>query len=97
MLAQEKAVNAKRHEDLLSALTTTLPRSPPSPRSLQVSNPCSLNILISLFSPCLHQLFALSFVRLINIGYISFWFFSLHYCARSRYHLFVRDSDGQYH
>ena len=59
-LATEKALNAKRHEDSLSALATTLPRSPPSPCSLQVSNPCSLNILISLFYPvctnCLHCL-----------------------------------------
>ena len=56
-LAAEKALNAKCHEDLLSALPANLTRPPPSPCSL----PCSLHVSTILFflSPCLHQLFAL--------------------------------------
>jgi len=56
-LAAEKALNAKRHEDLLSVLTANLTRPPPSPCSLS----CSLHVFTLLFFllPCLHQLFAL--------------------------------------
>jgi len=56
MLAAEKALNAKCHEDLLSFLPANLTCPPPSPYSL----PCSLHVSTLLFflSPCLHQLFA---------------------------------------
>jgi len=56
-LATEKALNAKRHEDLLSSFTANLTRPPPSPYSL----PCSLHVspLLFFLSPCLHHLYAL--------------------------------------
>jgi len=62
---EKKALNAKRHEVLLHTFPLSWPNSP-SLLLAPVSNPCFLNILISQFSACLHQLFALSFVQLIN-------------------------------
>jgi len=55
-LAAEKALNAKRHKDMLFAFTANLTRPSPSPYSL----PCSLHVctLLLFLSPCLHQLFA---------------------------------------
>ena len=56
-LSVEKALNAKRHKDLLSVLPANLTYPPPSPCSL----PCSLYVstLLYFLSPCLHCLFAL--------------------------------------
>jgi len=74
-LAVEQALNAKCHEDLLSALTTNLTRPPPSPYYL----PCSLHVSTLLFflSPCLHQLFALSVCTVCLTLVISYLAISL--------------------
>ena len=70
MLAAEKALNAKRHEDLLYALPANLTRPPPSPWSL----PCSLHVspLLFFLSPYLHQLFALSVYAICLTSIISY-------------------------
>jgi len=52
-LAQEKALNAKRHKDLLSTLTTTLPRS----FSLTMFSPYSYLPVFTLFVPTVCTVF----------------------------------------
>ena len=72
--SKKKALNAKRHEVLLHTFPLSRSNSP-SLLLAPVSNPGSLNILISLFHPvctnCLHCLL----YGLTNIGYISVWLF----------------------
>jgi len=90
-LATEKALNAKRHEDLLSSLTVSLTLPPPSPSPM--FSPCfyPLVLFITLFAPAVCTV---SLHGLRNIGYILSWPFCLIAMPCLSYYLFVRDSDG---
>jgi len=57
------------------------------------SLPCSLHVF-TLFAPTVCTVFCAVWLTLV-MSY--FGFFSLYYCACLHYHLFVGDSDGQYH
>ena len=102
-LAEEKALNAKRHEDLLSAITTLTAQlsSPPSWTYFCPMFPALFYFLFLLLFSCFQQLFFHYLVVpfdwqrfILTLGWLLV---NTVPCLSSCCYLFVHESDDQYH